>query len=386
MADSEVFDDRPTKVISPIRRTIKASEEGPSAHLAGFFSSPETPSSKRSLILDEDKFEETFLKCSICSSRYNVEEKIPKLLPCHHSFCLRCILQVYRSDPGQREDDCFKNLPTALTIVCPTCRGNFLSTEEGLGQLPADHRIVQLLDFVKNTNRYTIHLCSRHRLQPLNFFCETCILPVCHDCTLLDHKEAKGHVVVDLELALGRYAPVVDSAIIEMENETVALQEKSLAIDRAIEEVDKSSDDLKSEIRESFLRLRKIIDEREEELNEMASRETESQKRELVEKAEIIKERKAEVESKAATLREARDEGKVEDMFRIHENIREYQHHPQIKVREIDEGVRTTFFFNASDENILSQRINNFGNIVSHMESAYSRFNSTSFRYGAGKY
>lgn len=294
-------------------------------------------------------------------------------------------MQVYRTDPEQRQDF-FNNLPKALTIVCPTCRANFLSTEEGLGQLPADHRVIQLMDFVKNTDRYTIHLCSRHRLQPLNFFCETCILPVCRDCTLLDHKEAKGHAVVDLEFALGLYTPVVDTAIVEMESEAVELQEKSLALDRAIEEVDKSSSELKTEIKDSFVRLRKIIDEREEELNEMASRETDSEKQKLVEKAEVIKERKAEVESKATTLKEARNEGKVEEMFRIHENIREYQHHPQIKVREIDEGVKTTFFFNASDEKILSQRINNFGNIVSHMESAFSRFNSSSFRYGSGNY
>jgi hypothetical protein len=74
-----------------------------------------------------------------------------------------------------------------------------MTTEESLQKLPTDHRVVQLMDFVRHTDRYTVTFCSKHHLQPLNFFCEPCVKPVCRDCTVLDHKEANGHLVMDLE-------------------------------------------------------------------------------------------------------------------------------------------------------------------------------------------
>ena len=49
---------------------------------------------RRNLIFDEERFEETFLKCLICREAYNDKEKIPKMLPCHHTFCLDCLCQV----------------------------------------------------------------------------------------------------------------------------------------------------------------------------------------------------------------------------------------------------------------------------------------------------
>ena len=46
------------------------------------------------------------------------------------------------------------------------------------------------------------NVCTKHERQPLNFFCKKCLLPVCRDCTVLDHKEQQGHAIVDVKQAL----------------------------------------------------------------------------------------------------------------------------------------------------------------------------------------
>ena len=49
---------------------------------------------RRNLIFDEERFEETFLKCFICRESYNHTDKLPKILQCHHTFCVDCLCQV----------------------------------------------------------------------------------------------------------------------------------------------------------------------------------------------------------------------------------------------------------------------------------------------------
>jgi hypothetical protein len=117
---------------------------------------------KKTFIFDEDTFEERFLKCVVCKDHYasvalNLT-KSSRFLPCHHSFCQGCILQLFRTEAEYRQSltPAIRGLPAAVTIICPTCQSNFISTEAGLKQLPADHRVAQLLDFVAHTDRYVL--------------------------------------------------------------------------------------------------------------------------------------------------------------------------------------------------------------------------------------
>ena len=51
-------------------------------------------SAKRNLVVDEAAFEEQFLRCHICREKYDQTDKMPKSLPCNHTFCLPCLTQV----------------------------------------------------------------------------------------------------------------------------------------------------------------------------------------------------------------------------------------------------------------------------------------------------
>nr|KAG5693128.1 hypothetical protein BaRGS_025487 [Batillaria attramentaria] len=208
-----------------------------------------------------------------------------------------------------------------------------MTTEENIQKLPTDHRVVQLMDFVRHTDRYTVTFCSKHRLQPLNFFCEPCVRPVCRDCTVLDHKEQQGHLVMDLDEAMNKYTPVLDNAIGEMESESVTLEEKRIALDTAIKSLDKQKQDLLQQLHGTFNKLRSSLLEREKELEGLIQGEVDKEKAKLLEKSTELHSRRQKLQEHARTLKNAKEEQNVEEMFRIHQEVRDYRAGPPIKVR-----------------------------------------------------
>ncbi|KAL8585087.1 hypothetical protein ACOMHN_013103 [Nucella lapillus] len=332
---------------------------------------------KRSMVLDEEVFEDQFLRCHVCKDRFSTS-RMPKLLPCHHSFCSVCITTLYLTETQQRQNltPAFRAMPSAVTIHCPACRSSFVTTQENLQKLPTDHRVVQLMDFVRHTDRYTVTFCSKHRLQPLNFFCEPCVKPVCRDCTVLDHKENTGHLVMDLEEALNKYTPVLDSAISEMETESITLEEKRVAVGTAEKVLDKQRQDLMEQLHTTFNRLRQALMEREKELEQIVSKEVETEKNKLHEKCELLSSRKETLQAHSRTLKTAKEDCNVEEMFRIHQEVRDYRAGPPIKVREVDDGLMTSFSLNMRDESLMMSRIGNFADLGSRLEATCPRVRS----------
>ena len=289
-----------------------------------------------------------------------------------------CIAQLYLTETQQRQNlaPAFRAMPSAVTIHCPACRSSFMTTEENIQKLPTDHRVVQLMDFVSHTDRYTITFCSKHHLQPLNFFCEPCVRPVCRDCTVLDHKENSGHLVMDLEEALNKYAPVLDNAISEMEAESVTLEEKRIALGTAIKSLDKQRQDLLEQLHTTFNRLRQALIEREKDLEQLVQGEVEKEKAKLYEKSEQLASRRKTLQDHARTLKTAKEDCNVEEMFRIHQEVRDYRAAPPIKVREVDDGMMTSFSFNVRDESLMLSRIANFADLNTRVEATCPRVRS----------
>ena len=143
----------------------------------------------------------------------------------------------------------FRGMPMAVKIQCPTCRDGLITSEAELRRLPNDHTITELLTFVKDTGKSDIQYCTKHQMQPLNFFCEPCIQPVCCDCTVIDHKEAKGHVVVNVEEALEKYTPILDDTMADIKTQKLELAGQRDALEQAGETVDQIQQDLTQHIR-----------------------------------------------------------------------------------------------------------------------------------------
>ncbi|XP_060076451.1 tripartite motif-containing protein 54-like [Ylistrum balloti] len=394
MASIEDSEEKSAKVVSPLHRSAKELEKQFDL-LKSFKGSTESVDDKRNIFLEEDRFLETFLRCLICRELYNITERPPKILPCHHTLCQQCTLKLFEGEVDYQKAQTHGFVPLAVSVVCPTCRKHFITQEAGVRQLPTDHRVVQLIDFVKNTDIQIIQYCEKHQHQHLNFFCECCCCLVCRDCTILDHKESDGHTVLDIEAAKNKYIQILDEAMAELQSQNTALKEKRAAVEKVIESINKEEEELSENIKESFIRLRKLLEEREKELLGMAQLTVDAEKLKLKEKVDEIDNRCKVLDSKYDEIKSSKAENKVEKLFMAQEGTKSTKELPPISIADVDSSVQTQFTFNDKDEKYLSNRIKNYGEVETYTQiestkpvgSSTSTYGSSSYaKYGSATY
>ncbi|XP_075598845.1 tripartite motif-containing protein 3 isoform X1 [Balearica regulorum gibbericeps] len=140
------------------------------------------------------QIDKQFLVCSICLDRY----RNPKVLPCLHTFCERC-LQNYIP-------------PQSLTLSCPVCRQTSILPERGVAALQNNFFITNLMEVLqRDPESCGPHpgrgldpvsavtgqplCCPNHEGKVMEFYCEPCETAMCRECTEGEHRE---HVTVPL--------------------------------------------------------------------------------------------------------------------------------------------------------------------------------------------
>nr|XP_055071035.1 tripartite motif-containing 13 isoform X1 [Misgurnus anguillicaudatus] len=133
-------------------------------------------------LLEED------LTCPICCCLF----EDPRVLPCSHSFCKKCLEGILDGNRSSAWRPPFK---------CPTCRKE--TAHNGIASLQVNYT---LRGIVEKYNKIRVlprmSLCRAHSGQPLNIFCATDLKLICGFCaTTGDHK---GHKFCALEEAYER--------------------------------------------------------------------------------------------------------------------------------------------------------------------------------------
>lgn len=204
-----------------------------------------------------------------------------------------------------------------------------------------------------------------------------------------DHSETEGHQVTDLGEAISKYMPILDSSVTEMEAEIICLEEKLIALKSVTNNIDKVKSDLLAHVKSRMSKLRELLNEREKTLVAKVHQETEKERSKLADKSAQLETRRRMLTEKTNNLRRAKEESLIEEMFKVHQEVRECRSEPKLRVREVDDGLMTTFLLNTRDEAMLISRINNFGDVVSKVETTssqikpkgkYSLYRSSSFR------
>ncbi|KAM8853475.1 tripartite motif-containing protein 3-like isoform 1-T1 [Synchiropus picturatus] len=236
------------------------------------------------------QIDKQFLVCSICLDHYHN----PKVLPCLHTFCEKC-LQNYIP-------------PQSLTLSCPVCRQTSILPEKGVAALQNNFFITNLMEVLQRDPECSrIEACNvlesasaatacqplscpnhegkvskhqgllrrrccyvtqiwvktfaapLHHLQVMEFYCESCETAMCLECTEGEHRE---HVTVPLRDVLEQHKSALKNQLDTVRNR---LPQLTAAIE-LVNEISKQLTDRKNgavtEISNTFDELEKALHQR----------------------------------------------------------------------------------------------------------------------------
>ncbi|KAM6895773.1 transcription intermediary factor 1-alpha [Xenentodon cancila] len=243
--------------------------------------------------------------CPMCKLSFHNRE--PKLLPCLHSFCRRCLPTPFRSAEPRRDLQAPADNKPMGAIRCPVCRqecwemdilDNFFvkdsaevpsSTMEKTSQLcmscddntEATGYCVECVEFlcvtcieahqrVKFTRDHTIRqkeemspeslgistqrpvFCDIHKQEPLKLFCETCDRLTCRDCQLLKHKD---HNYQFLEDAYRNHKQYLETMTLQLQEKRKTIEDVSSCINAGLQQVEENRKAVTNEIKKSICNL-----------------------------------------------------------------------------------------------------------------------------------
>ncbi len=124
------------------------------------------------------------ITCPVCFEKYDLKERIPRILPCIHSLCTECVTSLTR-----RPDYAYGQ----QGLKCPQCRKIHQVGRQGA---TAFQENVYIVGFIRSMNE-NYNECKQHS-RDLEFYCsaDSCKKPICSKCLLGEHKT---HQVVDIE-------------------------------------------------------------------------------------------------------------------------------------------------------------------------------------------
>ncbi|XP_066517069.1 tripartite motif-containing protein 3 [Hoplias malabaricus] len=161
------------------------------------------------------QIDKQFLVCSICLEHYHN----PKVLPCLHTFCERC-LQNYIP-------------PQSLTLSCPVCRQTSILPEKGVAALQNNFFITNLMEVLQRESECSQPeacnvlesasaatsaqplSCPNHEGKVMEFYCESCETAMCLECTEGEHRE---HVTVPLRDVLEQHKAALKNQLDTIRN------------------------------------------------------------------------------------------------------------------------------------------------------------------------
>lgn len=128
--------------------------------------------------------------CGVCNDKYNVGEKIPRILVnCGHTYCTSCLTKYYRKN----------------RIRCPYCK-KLVKYLDSVEQLPLNINLFSesivcnslLQKMINDDSHYGMSsLCPKHKEKQRHFYCSHHNINFCRECIKSDHKE-NACCVVDL--------------------------------------------------------------------------------------------------------------------------------------------------------------------------------------------
>lgn len=135
------------------------------------------------------KYFKEHLRCAICLESY----EDPRMLPCDHSFCLKCLAHHIQETLSNNE------------FQCPTCRESTQTRSlfyDRITQPASDiansfPQNVLLAEFERQVRVFEsdLHFCDSHSSVPAQYVCITDLTLLCQKCAVETHRSEQCQVV-----------------------------------------------------------------------------------------------------------------------------------------------------------------------------------------------
>nr|XP_057922153.1 tripartite motif-containing protein 2 isoform X2 [Doryrhamphus excisus]XP_057922161.1 tripartite motif-containing protein 2 isoform X2 [Doryrhamphus excisus]XP_057922170.1 tripartite motif-containing protein 2 isoform X2 [Doryrhamphus excisus]XP_057922179.1 tripartite motif-containing protein 2 isoform X2 [Doryrhamphus excisus]XP_057922188.1 tripartite motif-containing protein 2 isoform X2 [Doryrhamphus excisus] len=204
------------------------------------------------------QIDKQFLICSICLDRYHN----PKVLPCLHTFCERC-LQNY--------------IPAhSLTLSCPVCRQTSILPEKGVAALQNNFFITNLMDVLQRSpgscgqeaavlNDITtvtagqLLSCPNHGGNVMEFYCPPCETAMCQECTSGEHGE---HPTVPLKDVVEQHKASLQDQLDAVKRRLPEIDAALLTLSEILQRLTGQKSSIEEDIHAAFHELQKTLNVR----------------------------------------------------------------------------------------------------------------------------
>ncbi|CAH1244214.1 TRIM3 [Branchiostoma lanceolatum] len=283
-----------------------------------------------------EDFDDEFLTCPVCKEVY----KDPKLLPCFHTFCQKCMEGLANNSGGTRfncpvcRSDVklaspafaggvdklksnfyinklldFRKLRQSKTsqVLCQMCESriqaaavcgdcvkmlcnNCVSAHRNTKELQ-NHSIITLYDLENPTmrSRYArqIH-CPKHTDQRMTFYCEPCATMVCIACTVDDHRPGRNHDPKELEKVAPKYRDSIKSQMRKTQAVVSQIKQKVEILDKELTATAENCDQVEREVLRHYDELINKLQQEKQEMITKIHKTKKDRKDELIQEIEDV--------------------------------------------------------------------------------------------------
>lgn len=204
------------------------------------------------------QIDKQFLICSICLDRY----ENPKVLPCLHTFCERCLANYIPAH--------------SLTLSCPVCRQTSILPERGVAALQNNFFITNLMDVLQRTpdkhSPQTTTLnhissvgpgqllsCPNHGGSVMEFYCPPCETAMCQECTSGEHGE---HPTVPLKDVVEQHKASLQDQLCSVKKRLPEIDSALLTLSEILQQLTNQKSSIEEDIHSTFDELQKTLNVR----------------------------------------------------------------------------------------------------------------------------